>query len=162
MRSTSSSGMRNVPKPRSGILAPLARTECIESLLGKARRKGWQPGGNDPPWMGSPEFGSTGNRRVELCKTLLPPIGEVRIGRSHGTCGIERCDLLLRQRPADRAKILPQLLLVAGADDDGGDRWPGNKPVDRHLRHRLARLRGHFFQRIDHLDRKSTRLNSSH
>ena len=53
------------------------------------------------------------------------------------------------QVPADGAEVLPQLLLVARADDDGRDRGPLQQPVERDLRHRLAGLRGDLVERVD-------------
>src|SRR5690606_17779147 len=146
--------MRNVPKPRAGMLAPFALTECMDNSFW-GRSPAWDPGlkeahstwtriESDQP----PSFqGSPCQRRVVAGKAFLPAMGEMRIGRRPRAGGIELSYLLLRQRPADCAEVLAKLCLVAGADDDGGNGRPAGEPVDRHLRHGLARLHGHLFQR---------------
>ena len=75
----------------------------------------------------------------------------VRIRRRRRARGVERGDLSRRQVPADGPEILPQLLLVARANDERRDRWALQQPVQRDLRHGLAGLGGHDVERIDDL-----------
>src|SRR5262249_36040770 len=82
-------------------------------------------------WIG----GSGDWRGVAFGEAALVPVG---IGGGDGAGGVEAGDLLGRQVPPDRPEVLPQLLLVAGADDDRRDAGLLEQPVECDLRDRLA------------------------
>src|ERR1700736_5813541 len=69
--------------------------------------------------------------RIALGEAALVPIG---IGERLAARLVERRDLFVGQGPAGRAEVLPQLLFVAGADDDGRDGRAPEQPVERDLR----------------------------
>src|SRR5580698_7073431 len=73
------------------------------------------------------------------------PVG---IGALNVAGAVELCNLILRQIPACRVEILAKLLLVTGADDDGGDGWPLQEPVEGNLRNGLAGLLRHSVQSV--------------
>ena len=81
----------------------------------------------------------------------------IRINERHRARRIQRRHLRRRQRPAHRAQILPQLRLVARADDHRRHARPPQHPVQRHLRHRLAGLGRDRLQRIDDFEQKFVR-----
>lgn len=79
---------------------------------------------------------SSRDRRIDAREPLLSAIREMWIGRGDRARRIERDDLIRRQAPTDRAEVLAKLLLIARADDDGGNRRPLDQPVERDLRRR--------------------------
>ena len=83
---------------------------------------------------------------VELRKAALVPdrIGGLDVARR-----VELRHLLGRQFPADGADVLEQLLFVARADDDVGDRRTTQQPIERDLRNGFARLLGESVKRVD-------------
>src|SRR3546814_16052454 len=52
-------------------------------------------------------------RRVQAGEALLLPVRRMRIGRQHVARGVERGDLVVSERPADRAERLAELFLIA-------------------------------------------------
>ncbi|MCY1508738.1 hypothetical protein D9M68_430580 [compost metagenome] len=88
-------------------------------------------------------------RGVDAGKPFLAVIGEVGIGRRRLARFIEPGDLFRRQRPADGTKVLAELLLVAGADDDARNGRAPQEPVDGDLRNRLAGLLGQLAEHVD-------------
>ncbi len=91
--------------------------------------------------------GAYHRRRIAVGKgRALVPIG---IGQRHLARGVELCDLVLGQGPADRAEIFAQLRLVARADDQRRDRGALQQPVERDLRDALAGLLRDLVDGID-------------
>src|SRR4051794_37499094 len=74
-------------------------------------------------------------RRVSVRELPLVP---VRVGGRDGARRVEPHDLFGRKAPPDGPEVLPELLLVPGADDDVRDGRPLEEPVDRDLRHGSA------------------------
>ena len=68
-----------------------------------------------------PRKGASHRRGVAFLEDGLVPIG---VGQGHLAGRIQRLYLLGREVPVHGAQILAQLLLVAGADNDGGHRRP--------------------------------------
>ena len=86
-------------------------------------------------------------RRIALGEAPLMPIG---IGqRAVWLTASNRADLIGREMPAHGSQVLPQLLLVACADDHGRHGRPREHPIDRDLRHGLARLGGNLVECVD-------------
>ncbi len=90
-------------------------------------------------------------RRIPFLEHCLVPI---RIRLRPFARGVELGDLFGRELPADGIEILPQLLFVASADDHRRHRRATQQPIQRHLRHGLARFAGHRIERIDDLKQK--------
>ena len=93
--------------------------------------------------------GFSGQRRVEAGEAFLLAIGCMRTGRRDGAGSIERQELLGRQRPSGRAKILPELIFVAGADGHRRLCRTPEQPVDGDLRRHPSRLGRDQLKRID-------------
>src|SRR5690242_17085358 len=99
------------------------------SAPGRGPRRGC-PGRS--PWRPLPRVASrppsrSYGGRVPLGEAPLVPVG---IGQWRAAGGVEPGHLLGREVPADGPEVLPQLLLVPGADDDRRDRGPLEEPVE--------------------------------
>ena len=77
----------------------------------------------------------------------------VRVGGGQFAGGIELRHLFAGEIPADGAEVLPELLFVARADNDTSHGGTLQEPVQRDLRHGLARFRRHFVDCIDHFEK---------
>src|SRR5579863_7390709 len=137
--------------------------DVMETLLMSAPSSGAKIGPR-----GSPEWAAglapaacprLHRQRITLREPALVPI---RISGRHRARRIELRDLLGRQVPADRAEILAQLLFIARADQHRRDRGPLQQPVERDLRHRLAGLLRHFFDRIENAEQVVVRHRRPH
>ena len=80
---------------------------------------------------------------VAIGELALVPVG---IGGLRFAGGVEFGDLFFGEIPADRAEILAELLLVAGAHDDVDDGGTLQEPVERDLRDRFSGFSGDFFE----------------
>jgi hypothetical protein len=83
---------------------------------------------------------------VEHRRSALVPDG---IGREDVAGRVELSHLFGRQLPTHGPDVLDQLLLVARADDDAGDRRAAKEPIERDLRNGLAGFGGDAVERVD-------------
>ena len=77
----------------------------------------------------------------------------VRIGGRSGAGGIQCCDLIGTEIPADGPEVRSQLGFVARADDEGGNRRPLQQPVERDLWNGLAGFPGNLLKRIHNAEK---------
>ena len=84
--------------------------------------------------------------RISFGEAALVPIRIRKLGRAGG---IEFCDLLGCQIPADCAEVGAELLLVPRANDEGRDRRAMQEPIECNLRNRLAGFFGDFVNGVD-------------
>ena len=83
---------------------------------------------------------------VAIAELALVPVG---VDRLRVAGGVELGDLFFGEIPAERAEILAELLLVAGAHDDVDDGGTLQKPVERNLRDGLSGFFGDFVDSVD-------------
>ena len=77
------------------------------------------------------ERGLNRNRVAVSERNALVPVGIDGLGVAGG---VELGDLFLGEIPADGAEVLAKLFFIACADDDAGDSWPLEEPIQRDLR----------------------------
>ena len=85
---------------------------------------------------------------IPLRELPLMPVG---INRRHFAGAVQLSDVIRREIPSRRVQILPQLLFIARANDDGCHGRPLQQPVERHLWHALSARFRNLIQRVDNV-----------
>src|SRR5207249_1928992 len=91
-------------------------------------------------------------RRIQTREALLTVVRKVRIRRRDRAGGVKSRQLIGRQGPSDRCKVVAKLLFVARADKDRRDRRSTGQPVEGNLWNRLAGFARDLIQDVDDLE----------
>lgn len=125
------------------------RRHVLDCEIAQPRRFGLDPHLAAIDEAGAGSGSPPGWKRIPLAEAGLMPVG---VNPWRGAGLIQFRDLFGREVPADGAQVVAELVLVARADDEGGDGGALQQPVEGDLRDGLAGFGGYLVQGIHHFE----------